>query len=152
MLEQALTNVYVKFKLNFYQEMFNRIRSRETSLSTVELFCVEVIHALGNPTVAEFSSFINVSGPNATYKVNCLVKKGYIKKVRSEIDRREFHLEVTDKYYEYYSINQDYIKTVSDRAAEKFSKEQVELFTKMLETMSAELMPEVDIPAVKLKK
>ena len=40
MLEQAFFNVYTKFKLHFYQEIFRRFQDREASLTTVETFCM----------------------------------------------------------------------------------------------------------------
>ena len=86
MLEQAFFNVYTKFKLHFYQEIFRRFQDREASLTTVETFCMETIMALGTPTVNEFATFMRISPPNAAYKVNSLVKKGYIRKVQSRED------------------------------------------------------------------
>ncbi|MBE5911326.1 MarR family winged helix-turn-helix transcriptional regulator [Pseudobutyrivibrio sp.] len=148
MLEQTLSEVYTKFKIHFYQEMFKKLNSRETSLTTVELFCVEIIYALKNPTVAEFANFINVSSPNAAYKVNSLIKKGYIEKIQSETDRREFHLRVTDKYLNYFNLSQKYVNTVVERSKEFFSKEQVEILDGILKDMSHELMQEVNIPPV----
>ena len=100
MLEQAFNSVYSKFKLHFYQEIFRRFQDREASLTTVETFCMESIQALGRPTVNEFAGFMRISPPNAAYKVNSLVKKGYVRKVQSASDRREYHLEVTQKYLE----------------------------------------------------
>ncbi len=150
MLEQTLSDVYTKFKVHFYQEMFSHIQSRETSLTTVELFCVEVIYALKNPTVAEFAGFIKVSSPNAAYKVNSLIKKGYIEKIQSETDHREYHLRVTDKYYDYYNLSQRYVQTVATRAKEHFSTEQIELLDGILEEISSELMKDVNIPPVTL--
>ncbi|MCR5194947.1 MAG: MarR family transcriptional regulator [Pseudobutyrivibrio sp.] len=147
MLEQTLSEVYTKFKIHFYQEMFKKLHSRETSLSTVELFCVEIIFALKNPTVQEFAKFINVSSPNAAYKVNNLIQKGYIEKVQSETDRREYHLHVTEKYYNYFNLSQKYVTTVVDRAKEYFTPEQVELLDEILHDMSKELMSDVDIPS-----
>lgn len=146
MLEQTLSDVYMKFKVHFYKEMFARIDSRETSLSTVEMFCVEVIHALKKPTVAEFASFINVSSPNAAYKVNSLIKKGYIEKIQSKTDRREYHLQVTDKYFEYYNLSQCYINKVVERAKEHFSEDQIKILDGILDEISGELMPEVMLP------
>lgn len=102
MLHQAFNEVYTKFKLHFYQEIFRRFQDREASLTTVETFCMESIMALGRPTVNEFATFMCISPPNAAYKVNSLVKKGYIRKIQSPSDRREFHLEVTQKYIDYY--------------------------------------------------
>lgn len=146
MLEEAVLEVYTKFKVHFYQEMFKQLRSRETSLTTVEMFCVEVIHALKEPTVAEFANYINVSSPNAAYKVNSLINKGYIEKIQSETDRREYHLKVTDKYYKYFNLAQDYLNTVVARSREHFSAEDVDKLEEMLRSISRELMPEVNIP------
>ena len=98
MLDEAFADVYTKFKLHFYKQVFGRFAQREATLTTVESFCMEVILALGTPTVAEFSNMMQISTPNAAYKIRSLVQKGYIEKVRSETDRREYHLVVTQKY------------------------------------------------------
>lgn len=45
MLHQAFNEVYTKFKLHFYQEIFRRFQDREASLTTVETFCMESISA-----------------------------------------------------------------------------------------------------------
>ncbi len=152
MLVQKFSDVYMKFKMHFYQEVFNQISAREASLSTVEVFCVEIIHALGRPSVNEFANFIHVSSPNAAYKVNSLIQKGYIKKVQSETDKREFHLEVTDKYYKYFNLSQSYIDEIIHRVENRFSKEELEVFDRVLDVTLNELMPEVDIPSTKLSK
>ena len=61
MLKDAFFNVYTKFKLHFYQEIFSRFQDREASLTTVETFCMEAIQALGSPTVNEFATFMRIS-------------------------------------------------------------------------------------------
>lgn len=146
MLKDAFFTVYTKFKLHFYKEIFQRFQSREASLTTVETFCMETIMALGRPTVNEFASFMCISPPNAAYKVNSLIKKGYINKVQSETDRREYHLEVTQKYIDYYNISTTYVSAVMDRIAERFSAQECRKLEEMLFIVSRELMPEVDIP------
>lgn len=80
MLETAFSEVYTKFKLHFYRKVFERWESREATLTTVETFCMEIIYALDRPTVNEFASFVQISPPNAAYKVNSLIRKGYLKK------------------------------------------------------------------------
>ena len=146
MLRKAFNTVYTKFKLHFYKEIFDRFQTREASLTTVETFCMETILALGRPTVNEFASFMNISSPNAAYKVNSLIKKGYINKVQSKEDRREYHLEVTQKYIDYYNISSRYTDLVMDRICRRFTPEECEKLTEMLDIVSHELMPEVDIP------
>ena len=145
-LEQAFNEVYTKFKLHFYQEIFRRFQDREASLTTVETFCMESIMALGSPTVNEFATFMRISPPNAAYKVNSLVKKGYIRKVQSPDDRREYHLEVTQKYIDYYNISASYTTEVVKRANARFTPEECSKLEEMLTIVSRELMPEVSIP------
>jgi DNA-binding MarR family transcriptional regulator len=145
MLERAFFNVYTKFKLRFYQEIFQRFQDREASLTTVETFCMESIMALGSPTVNEFASFMRISPPNAAYKVNSLVKKGYIRKVQSQADKREFHLEVTRKYIDYYQVSTSYMVEVMARIHQRFSAEDCAKLEEMLTIVSRELMPEVEL-------
>lgn len=143
MLEEAFTTIYIKFKLAFYRKIFSRFESREATLTAVETFCVEAIHALGRPTINEFANFVEISPANATYKVNSLVKKGYVVKVRSEQDKRECFLEVTQKFNQYYGLSIDYVYTVIGRMKNRFSPEQLEQLEQMLFVMNNELTPEI---------
>ena len=145
MLKDAFFNVYTKFKLHFYQEIFSRFQDREASLTTVETFCMESIMALGRPTVNEFATFMCISPPNAAYKVNSLVKKGYVEKIQSTTDRREYHLRPTQKYIDYYNISYSYLHTVVERARQRFTPEECAKLEQMLTIVSTELMPELDI-------
>ena len=146
MLERAFFDVYTKFKLHFYQEIFSRFQTREASLTTVETFCMEAIQALGQPTVNEFASFMRISPSNAAYKVNSLVKKGYVDRVQSPEDRREYHLRVTQKYLDYYNVSSTYVRAVMTRIEARFSREDCQKLEEMLTVVSRELMPEVDLP------
>ena len=146
MLKYAFFDVYTKFKLHFYKEIFQRFQDREASLTTVETFCMETIQALGNPTVNEFASFMCISAPNAAYKVNSLVKKGYLEKVQSADDRREYHLNVTQKYMDYYNISSSYMVEVMDRISRRFPPEVCQQLEKLLVIMNDELMPEIHLP------
>ena len=105
MLEEVFQEVYTKFKLHFYQSVFQRFATREATLTTVESFCMEGIMAMGEPTIAEFSRMMGISTPNAAYKIGSLVRKGYVEKIQSTVDRREYHLRPTQKYINYYNIS-----------------------------------------------
>ena len=143
MLEQAFNEVYTKFKLHFYQEIFSRFQSREATLTAVETFCMEIILALKEPTVNEFASFVHISSPNAAYKVNSLIQKGYVEKIQSPKDRREYHLRPTQKYMDYYNISSNYLQEVMDRIKNRFTPEEASQLDRMLQVVGQELMPEV---------
>lgn len=147
MLDQAFSQVYTKFKLHFYQQIFSKFENREATLTTVESFCMEVIMALGHPTIAEFSNMMHLSTPNAAYKINNLVKKGYVEKVQSTTDKREYHLYPTRKYVDYYSISYAYLQKVVDRAKQRFAPEELQKLEEMLRIVSDELMPEIKLPS-----
>jgi len=145
MLEQRFETVYTKFKLHFYQEIFERFQNREASLTTVETFAMETIQALGSPTVNEFASFMRISPPNAAYKINSLIRKGYVQKIQSAQDKREYHLQVTQKYKEYYNVSSDYVHVVTERMRQRFTPEECAKLEEMLSIISKELMPEISL-------
>lgn len=143
MLDKLFNDVYEKFKLEFYKSIFKRFEDREASLTPIEILCVEVINALERPTITELTQFMGTSQSNMAYRVSNLLEKGYIKKIQSKEDKRQYYLEPTEKFYRYYRIRTQYIEKVLDRLTKKISKEEIDIFTKILDTISNELMPEV---------
>ena len=142
-LEKSFDRIYTKFKLHFYQAVFTKFQTREASLTAVETFCMEIIRALDEPTINEFASFANISSPNAAYKVNSLIRKGYVEKVQSPSDRREYHLRPTQKFQDYYNLSSAYVRQVMERVRERFTPEEVAQMDRVLEIVGQELMPEV---------
>ena len=142
-LEKSFDRIYTKFKLHFYRAVFTRFQTREASLTAVETFCMEIIRALDEPTINEFASFANISSPNAAYKVNSLIRKGYVEKVQSPSDRREYHLRPTQKFHDYYNLSSAYVRQVMERVRERFTPEEVAQIDHVLEIVGQELMPEV---------
>ena len=142
MLEDNFANIYTNFKMGLYAKAFSQFVKEEDRLTAIEVLCVELIYALDRPTINEFARFAQLSAPNAAYKVSCLVNKGYVNKVQSQKDKREYHLEVTDKYMEIYGVTYDYTRLLIKRIRERFSLEEVETLEKILRVVDEELMPE----------
>ncbi len=142
--EKNFIAIYDKMKLMSYRSIFDVIREREGSLSAMEAFSLEVIRMLGRPTVGEFADFLNISQSNATYKVNCLIKKGYIERENSNVDRREYHLVLSRKFYDYKRYMNSYENTVIERIGEHFTDAELEAFAGFLKTINHELMPECE--------
>ena len=142
MLEKSFTEVYDKFKLQFYRKVFELVRERDGSLSAMEAFSLEVIKMLDHPTIGQFADFLNISQSNATYKVNNLIKKGYLEREKSTTDRREYHLKLSEKFYNYMALLSSYEQRVMDRIKARFPEEDVNKFDEMLQIISNELMPE----------
>lgn len=144
MVDKSFVEIYDKFKLRFYRSVFELVREREGSLSAMEAFSLEVINMLSEPTVGQFADFLNISQSNATYKVNSLIKKGYLERQNSQTDRREYHLVLSEKYYNYASLMSSYEMQVIERINQRFDKEDLENLDRMLKIISSELMPECE--------
>lgn len=137
MLENEFENLYLKFRLNYCKNLFSKVNE---SLSPTESYCVETIYLLDRPTVHEFAEYIHISQPNATYRINNLIEKGYVQKVISENDKREYHLEVTDKFLNDYGVNTSFNAKLMEGIREKFSEEEIKLLEKMIQKIVEEIM------------
>ena len=144
MVEDSFTEIFSKFEMQFFRRIFDLVREREGSLSAMEAFSLEIIQMLDNPTVGQFADFLNISQSNATYKVNSLIKKGYLERQNSTTDRREYHLVLSEKFYRYQELMTSYEHTVLERIRTRFSPEDLQKFDEMLTIISHELMPECD--------
>ena len=106
-IERDFEVIYNEFRLKLYKHIFGIIGEKTGSLSATEYFATEVVYLLGSPTVTEFAEYLNISSPNAAYKVRSLIDKGYLVKTRTE-DKRSYRLSVTEKFTRYYHKEDSY--------------------------------------------
>ena len=111
MLSESLSRVMLRMRLGFLRKMFITVREDSKDLTPMEIFCLEGIETLERPTISQFARFAGISQSNATYRVNCLIRKGYVNRVPSKTDRREFHLELTLNFFCVYMSSADYTKS-----------------------------------------
>ncbi len=140
MLEKEFERLYYKFRDNYCKNLFSSVNQEEDSLSPTESYCVEAIFLMDRPTIREFADYINISQPNATYRLGNLIDKGYIRKVISEKDKREYYLEVTDKFLNSYGANASFQMKMVTGIKERFSEEEVTLLEKMIKTVVDEII------------
>ena len=79
--------------------------------------------------------------PNAAYKIN-----SYVERIQSTTDKREYRLRPTQKYIDYYNISYSYLHLVMERAKQRFSPDDLAKLEEMLQIVSDELMPEIQLP------
>jgi DNA-binding MarR family transcriptional regulator len=140
MFTEPLGEIYKKLRLYFYREVALQSSNSDNALSFAEAFCIETIYSLGEPTINTFAQFMNISSPNATYKVNSLVQKGYLKKVRSEQDHREYHLKVTDKFLKFHEINNRGYKKTMDRIYQNFTDHELDTLNQFMTRINDQLV------------
>ena len=126
MFKESFKEVFDKFKFQFFCRIFDLVRERDGSLTAMEAFSLEIIDMLQAPTVSQFADFLDISQSNATYKVNSLIRKGYLVRKVSDLDRREAHLILSEKYRSYMSLLTSYEDKVMDRIAARFPQEDLD--------------------------
>ena len=152
MLNHSIADLYNCFRIHFYMQVFSKENAFDASLTSVEAFSLECIKALGEPTVAEFARMMGISAPNAAYKVNALVQKGYIEKVQSEKDHREFYLHPTEKLQQYYQRSYQFLDEIVGRFEERFAEEDLAKLDTMIQVITKEMIPELDPEKIKARE
>ena len=82
-------------------------------LTFKQVFCLEIISNLGNPSLSELAKALHITKPSTTVLVNKLVDKEFIVRVQSDEDRRSAHLHLTEKGHR--------INALHDEAHRKFA-------------------------------
>lgn len=139
MKKTILEDIITMANINFYTKIYSGFEKREATLSYTESMVVNIINSLEKPTVNELVKILGISQPNISYKINTLVSKGYVEKVQSKEDGREFILRLTDRFKTYKKIAFSSISEVMDRLEEKLSKEDMENIYKSLGLIKAEM-------------
>lgn len=57
---------------------------------------LDAIHMLGTPTITEIAERLKITKASVTAGVNKLVDMGYLVKTRSSVDKRVFHVSLTE--------------------------------------------------------
>ena len=135
MLSEAIAQLFRKYRLLCYRQLFASIREKDGSRSATEAFSADIIHLLGHPTISQFAATIGISQPNATYKVNQLAAKGYVAKHVPERDRREIVLEVSEKFSAYFNENEEELKKQAAALREQFAPEELETADRVLRAL-----------------
>lgn len=144
MIEEKFDKVYRRFKLNFYKNILGSDERKEANLTVSESFCAELIDSLDQPTIGDLVKFLKVAQPNITYRVNSLVKKGYVEKVNSKVDKRIVHLRVTQKYKDYQSFKNSYAREVIKMTEANLEEDEIQVLEKVLSLMADELVLNVN--------
>ena len=144
-------NVYTKFKLHFYPGDFPALRPGRPASPRWRPFAWRRSRRwAGRPSA---SLPLSCGFPCQTPPTRSTAwSKGLYSKKQSQEDQREYHLEVTQKYLDYYSISVTYMVEVMNRISRRFSSEECAKLEEMLRIVSKELMPEVTLPIPELRR
>ncbi len=126
MNDNILEDIVRKTKLHFYRSVFREFEDSDRPLSIEESMLLEVIDYLDRPSINDLVNFLHISQPNMSYKVNVLVKKGYVRKVKNNKDQRFLHVVLTEDYLSYKQKKNEFTKDAMTRAEEKLNQKEIE--------------------------
>ena len=133
MLTESLSRVMLRMRLGFMRKMFITVREESKDLTPMEIFCLEGIETMERPTISQFARFAGISQSNATCRVSCLIRRGYVNRGPSDKDRREFHLELTDKFKGCGPAFEQSCRVLAKRIALHMTREETEKLTASLD-------------------
>lgn len=67
------------------------------NLTSRQLYCIELIHSMENPTLSELTEKLKITKASTSVMLDRLEEHGFIRKVISDNDRRSAHVHLTDK-------------------------------------------------------
>ena len=109
-------------------------RPELNDLTYRQLYCLEIIGELHNPTLTELSEHLDITKPSVSAMIDKLNEKGFVAKIKSDVDRRSAHLHLSE---------------LGEKAGALHEKVHME-FAKLLTKNLTE--SEIDILTVLLKK
>lgn len=122
--EDAITR-FCRLQMNIKRDM--PIRASEMGV----LIFVEKSDKQATPLM--ISNFFGIAKPSVTDMVNSLVKKDYLIKIPSEVDKRSYTLEVTPKGQELLeTTHKEYFRNI-ELLEEKMGYEEFKLFIQLLQ-------------------
>lgn len=66
-------------------------------LTVKQLYCVELIHEMENPTSSELAQKLQITKPSTSVMLDRLEEHGFVQKIQSDNDRRAAHVHLTKK-------------------------------------------------------
>ena len=145
MLEESFITIIMKFKYLFYKRFYDNLNNKESGLTSTKAFCLDAIYILNRPTITELAKFLKISNSNVAYRIMNLINKGYVKKIQSQFDKREYYLLTTNKYDKYYGIDNELLESVTSKLEMKLTREEIKKLDQSLRSVMEELEEENNI-------
>jgi len=107
-------------------------KTKLSNLTMKQMDYLDTIYHNENITLSEIADLLRLSKPSITAIINKFKKKGYLKKIQSNEDKRSFHLNLTKKGKEICELHHSIHKEYSIYFEKVLSKEELQLLIKLL--------------------
>ncbi|WP_034993642.1 MarR family winged helix-turn-helix transcriptional regulator [Liquorilactobacillus vini] len=127
-LQKSLTNLTQVLRLHEHRQNdpdFAR-------LGAIDVYYLEAIYQLKEPTIGMISRLLDQSTPNTNYHIKKLMKLGLIEKRLDDVDRRVTHLLVTDKYLKMLETDEEFWQRLENRLEDEVAPKDLAIFKRVL--------------------
>ena len=108
-------------------------------LSITEIHTIEAVGLYGSRTMSEISSKLDITMGTLTTAIDKLIKKGYVERSRSEIDRRIVNVSLTNKGKLAYRIHEKFHLDMVKEIMNDFNDEEEEILLTALHKLNKHL-------------
>ena len=102
-----------------------------------DMHIIEAIGLSGENTMSSVAKKLKITAGSLTTAVNALVRKAYVKRERSEEDRRVVYIALTEKGEKDFYHHEQFHRQITNAVIEKLDDEEIDALVKMLKDISA---------------
>jgi len=118
--------------MDFVEVIFEHVSELEQDFSLKEHILIELIGQRNSATMSELASFFSTPATTMTSIVNRLIERGYLKRYRSEEDRRVVLISLSAKGEEYYQNHRQEYVGIFKESLVGVSEEELKITAKLL--------------------
>jgi len=107
-------------------------KSSFSELTGKQMYYLEIISNLNNPTLSELAIELNLSKPSITAIVDKFEEKGFIRKVKSDEDRRVSHIHMAEKGKDIEKLHSKIHMKISNMFTSKLAEGELKLLINLL--------------------
>ena len=108
-----------------------------SDISNNDMHIIEAIGLSGENTMSSVAKKLKITAGSLTTAVNALVRKAYVKRERSEEDRRVVYIALTEKGEKAFYHHEQFHRQMTNAVMEKLDDEEIDALVKMLKDISA---------------
>ena len=110
------------------------ITDKYKDISNNDMHIIEAV-GLGGGNMSSIAAKLKITVGSLTTSMNSLVKKGYVKRERSEKDRRVVFIQLTNKGRKAYHHHANFHKKMVEAVVETLDEEEIPVLTKALDNL-----------------
>jgi len=116
--------------------------ARFSDLSLRQIYYLEVIAELENPTPTELAKKMGLSKPSISTAMDKLNREGYVRKVPSTQDRRSYHIQLTQKGSQVSSEHEAVHRNIAQRLLANLDQAEAEQLARLMDKIIQSIQQE----------